>query len=242
MKPLKQEEYHLEIVKDLGREFPTSTSKEKVRYAIFKCTCGNEFKASTKDVRRGSIVGCKKCRSLRLAKKVSKYRTAIENVELGKKICYACKEDKPLSEFSKSKNSNDGVGSRCKVCDNKARKKYYASNQKGRELAYIKSRARYLKATYNMTLAEYDAILVKQNNSCAICNKPLSQQLEEDGAKCGLDCRPRMFAVDHCHATGKNRGLLCNECNRALGFFKDNPEILRTAAQYIDDWAKQHEE
>jgi hypothetical protein len=44
------------------------------------------------------------------------------------------------------------------------------------------------------------------------------------------------LAVDHCHDTGKVRRLLCHNCNRALGLFKDNSDILRKAADYVEEY------
>lgn len=72
----------------------------------------------------------------------------------------------------------------------------------------------------NITLKEYDKLLEKQNGKCAICGT------ETPGG-------PGRFHIDHDHPTGEIRGLLCNNCNRALGLFKDNPEILMVAAQYL---------
>jgi len=46
--------------------------------------------------------------------------------------------------------------------------------------------------------------------------------------------RKKQLDVDHCHTTGEVRGLLCNRCNTGIGQFKDNPNILRSAARYLD--------
>lgn len=83
-----------------------------------------------------------------------------------------------------------------------------------------------LKKMYGITLEQYEEIAVQQNGVCAICKNP-EQALDKDGA-------PRRMPVDHCHKTGKVRALLCTACNRALGLFKDNPEVLRSAAQYVE--------
>lgn len=59
---------------------------------------------------------------------------------------------------------------------------------------------------------------------------------EEQGGKCYLcgASQDRNLAVDHCHSTGKVRKLLCSQCNQALGLFKDNPEVMRKAALYVE--------
>jgi len=71
-----------------------------------------------------------------------------------------------------------------------------------------------------MTLAEYDALFKEQQGCCAICEAPQT----------GLN---KNLAVDHCHSTMVIRGLLCDNCNRALGQFKDNPTILTNAFNYL---------
>lgn len=59
---------------------------------------------------------------------------------------------------------------------------------------------------------------------------------EEQGGKCYLcgSGESRNLAVDHCHSSGNVRRLLCSQCNQALGLFKDNPDVLRKAAEYVE--------
>ena len=77
---------------------------------------------------------------------------------------------------------------------------------------------------YGITPEIFEELKVKQNNSCAICNtNKLSKNRDE------LD-------IDHCHTTNKVRGLLCNSCNRGLGYFKDNPEALLNAIKYLKEF------
>jgi len=68
-------------------------------------------------------------------------------------------------------------------------------------------------------------MILDQNNLCLICKKP------ESGKNNAGDVKP--LSVDHCHATGRVRGLLCNQCNAGLGNFKDNLESLRSAVEYL---------
>lgn len=79
----------------------------------------------------------------------------------------------------------------------------------------------HLKRHYNMTLGQYEEMLVKQDNRCAICGT------HKDNLK-------RILQVDHDHITGEVRELLCNSCNGGLGLFRDNPTLLRLAEQYIN--------
>lgn len=69
---------------------------------------------------------------------------------------------------------------------------------------------------------EYDELFIKQKGCCAICE---THQMD----------LKRSLAVDHCHETGKVRGLLCGECNKALGMFDDNTALLNSAVDYLKD-------
>jgi len=80
-----------------------------------------------------------------------------------------------------------------------------------------KSQRASLLKCYGMSLLEYELRLALQNGVCAICKKKPN----------GLLC------VDHCHVTGKVRGLLCRKCNSALGFYDDDPGLARAGADYL---------
>lgn len=80
-------------------------------------------------------------------------------------------------------------------------------------------REAWLWYTYGITLADYDALLARQNGVCFICQtKPRDQTL----------------AVDHYHPTDFVRGLLCRDCNLGLGNFKDDPRLIRRAIAYLE--------
>ena len=82
----------------------------------------------------------------------------------------------------------------------------------------ISSRADKLSRRYNLSIADYDALLLSQAGVCAICG--------------GKDERQRL-SVDHNHATKSVRGLLCGNCNNGLGRFKDSIELLLAAVNYL---------
>jgi len=73
---------------------------------------------------------------------------------------------------------------------------------------------------YGIDEATYEALLRSQGGVCAICRQPESQ--------------PQPLCVDHDHATGRVRGLLCSACNAGLGHYGDDPNRLRAAATYLD--------
>jgi len=82
-------------------------------------------------------------------------------------------------------------------------------------------RAQHLQRTYGISLDEYQRMLEVQNGHCATCPS------DTPGGR-------GTWHVDHCHSTGKIRGLLCRACNTALGLVKDNPETLRNLASYLE--------
>ena len=78
-----------------------------------------------------------------------------------------------------------------------------------------------VRRQYGITLAEYDQMLRDQDYKCAICGN-------ED------EVEGRRLAIDHCHDSGKIRGLLCGKCNRGLGLFYDNKALLTNAITYLN--------
>lgn len=89
-----------------------------------------------------------------------------------------------------------------------------------------KVRAKNLQKMYGISHEEYEKMWEEQEGLCKICGNPESVKLK------GV---VKLLAVDHCHSSGKVRGLLCNNCNRAIGMLKDDPEILRRAASYLEE-------
>ena len=82
----------------------------------------------------------------------------------------------------------------------------------------------YLQRTYSISLTDYKTMYDTQEGLCAICRTEGFTMANHHKMK---------LAVDHCHTTGKVRGLLCHNCNRALGLFKDNPEAIERAMKYV---------
>ena len=87
-----------------------------------------------------------------------------------------------------------------------------------------------LKRQYGLTMDEYKEMLANQHGVCKICGMPESK-MQRRGSDTKLT--PESLHVDHDHATGKTRGLLCYKCNTALGKFDDNPELFRRAIAYL---------
>jgi hypothetical protein len=175
------------------------------------------------------------------------------------KCCNKCGVRKCPAAFPLRKESSDGRKGECRACvrayqqtwkkRNPARvrglrRKYYSKN---REQIRSRSRERYaldprplrsarakwrqqnpekvriglrksaLKSKYGLTWEKYQTLLRRQNRRCRICSGGLLEP-----------------HVDHDHSSGKVRGLLCHNCNTALGMFKDSARLLRRAAMYIE--------
>lgn len=125
------------------------------------------------------------------------------------KVCSRCKQLKPLTEFYKDARTSNGHKSACIGCY-KHLKNVWPSKTKSREYR--------LRSLYNIEPEQFDALIKQQNYKCKICGEITDQ-----------------LYVDHCHATEKVRGLLCQYCNTLLGLAKENPKILLGAIQYLTE-------
>ncbi len=154
------------------------------------------------------------------------------------KFCRKCNTPKPLDAFGKDSKRKGGVTSACKNCRNKnsykwnkenpdkvkeanklhklTRKEYYSDPE--RKLKY---RNLDLQRRFGVTHTEYENMLKSQNGACAICKK------------FRLNKGKKHMAIDHCHKTGKVRGVLCHICNRGLGMFDDSQDLLTQAIEYL---------
>lgn len=135
---------------------------------------------------------------------------------LQNKVCFSCKETKPVTEFYRSNTRY--YQRECKLC-NKLRKTAWHKTEAGK----LSSTNTKLKARFGITLEDYNKMLEEQKGLCLICDNPLSY----NGHK---------LAVDHDHDTGKIRGLLCKACNFGIGHFKDNINLLAKAINYLEKY------
>jgi hypothetical protein len=162
------------------------------------------------------------------------------------KKCAKCEVEKPLDSYTK--HNRLGYQPRCKPCRSEDQKIYYRNNiekfngykararnetleerqdriQKRKLEAPVKREHAKWKAHIRKTLGiepqDYEKLFSEQNGKCAVCGT------DNPGGN------RKRFCVDHCHTTGKIRGLLCVSCNSGLGYFKDNMELLSNAATYL---------
>jgi hypothetical protein len=121
------------------------------------------------------------------------------------KECSLCKTHKPLSAFNKNAAYKEGHYKHCRSC-------HYE----------VYGRSTHLFRTYGITPDDYNILLEKQQYKCFACTKEHSESKKE-----------RLY-VDHCHTTGRIRGLLCQGCNFAIGAVKDNIETLKNLIKYLE--------
>lgn len=138
------------------------------------------------------------------------------------RLCKKCQSVKPLTDFFHRKRNKDGYATQCKICSTRTHKHKYKTDEAYRKKRIQRTTVSKRKKWYGITEEEFDKLLETQKGCCAICNTLL------DRSRKGL-CP----FLDHSHSTGKVRGILCGECNRGLGFFKDNEMFLFSAIQYL---------
>ncbi len=140
-----------------------------------------------------------------LAWKSNRGRAVLDRDIAGNKLCNGCREWKPEADFSVASAARDGLNYLCRRCQ--------ASNR--------------MKAKYGIDLDHYEDVLASQGGSCAICPRTLTA-----GRRLAIDhdhgCCPGEASCGNCI-----RGLLCPNCNRALGLFQDDSAIMMRAAQYV---------
>jgi ribosomal protein S20 len=160
------------------------------------------------------------------------------------KTCTKCKKELPLDYFAPRDNGRR-LCSWCRNCSKEYKKNYWASikdemkeykkkwYQENQERCKEQCRERYqnadkkhhahvvwknkLKRDFGINEETYFIMLEQQNNVCKICQKSDKRRL----------------CVDHCHKTGRIRGLLCQRCNKCIGQFEDDPELLTRAIEYL---------
>lgn len=144
------------------------------------------------------------------------------------KICTTCKKTKPIEAYAIRNDGKAGTRPRlqCRECMNsksRNRPNYGQWHRNNNERVKNHNRKASLKRYYGITIEDYNKMLKEQVGICKICHTK-----EEENTK-GVLC------VDHCHKTGKIRGLLCSTCNAGLGAFKDNIQLLDNAKQYLQE-------
>ena len=140
------------------------------------------------------------------------------------RVCRRCGESKCQTEFRKT----NGWCIACVREDNRERYHRNKGSDAG-EAHRISARKSWLKKAYGLTLEDYDRMFAGQDGKCAICNDVMFKH----GA---ISSKNNVAHVDHCHDSGRVRGLLCGTCNSALGKFGDKVSVLRSAISYLEKY------
>lgn len=139
------------------------------------------------------------------------------------KNCTGCGESLPLNQFRSRGGSKSHLKkSRCNTCLYKQHKQWSEENIDKISIYREKDKWNLRKRCqrHNISVSEFMSVYNEQDCSCAICKKEIS--IEDS-------------AIDHNHDSGEFRGVLCKTCNRALGMFSDNPDVLMSAFNYLLD-------
>lgn len=196
-----------------------------------KCgTCGESFYAprwKLNDVERNQGAYCsRECKHEALRKYAA--------LPDGQKQCTKCGLVKALEDFPADERTASGKQSACRDCAREASALWREKNPEQYEVLKKTTRTErqklrrfelHLEQAYGLTLVQYQEILARQGGVCAIC-------------KNGHVGRGSQLHVDHCHETGRVRGLLCGNCNTLIGLAKEDQERLYSAARYLQQAAQ----
>jgi len=167
-------------------------------------------------------------------------KTADEKREYSRLYAAERRKDPACRERERASNRKWGAANREKVnakarawrAENKDKVKaynvaWYAERHNRNELSRFNRiayrshrRAHHINKKFGLSTEQYESMVVAQKGQCALCPQ--------------VDLPEKRLAIDHDHKTGKIRALLCDRCNRGIGFFDEEPKRLRAAAEYIE--------
>jgi hypothetical protein len=148
------------------------------------------------------------------------------------KRCARCRAVKPVSCFHFHRRAKDLRHCYCKICNCQLMRLYNATH-KSQLSAYNKlrlvrdplvHRRIQLRLKYGLSISQFEELVKQQRGRCAICLRP--------------ERRNRPLSVDHCHKSKRIRGLLCSNCNTAIGLFHDSVKLITLARDYLKPYTK----
>ena len=197
-------------------------SFEEIQIGLCHCGCGQRTQLAPRNRKE---LGWIKGQPTKYVVGHSKKHRGGPKVPIGKKWCFNCQRVKNVEDFFRHKHAVGGLQGVCKVCSLERRREWNTKNRERVRFHNVKAK---LRRKFGLEIDVYESLCKKQNNLCAICERP------EESFQNG---HVKSLAVDHNHTTGKIRGLLCNNCNRAIGLLGDSIPILEKAISYL----KQHD-
>lgn len=139
--------------------------------------------------------------------------------------CSRCRKYLPLNDFATDARRKRGVDTYCRACRAASKKAWVERNRETvREDVYARS----IKRLYGIGLEEYERMVERQGNLCAICGQPET--------KTNKDGTPRRLQVDHDHLTNQIRDLVCSRCNFLVGNIETSPQVVDDVLAYLERW------
>lgn len=200
------------IGKQFGRLTPVEVIGTKRIHLVYRCVCecGNEVEVLGNSLRSGNTKSCGCIRRPNLVGMENDHGVVVSKVrnQMWEISCKHCGETHVQNQRQLRRNSHSTSCSAYKPPN-----KMFEDRRDG-----------IVRRQYGITLADYNEMSAKQSGKCAICGN-------------GDEVEGRRLAIDHCHNSGKVRGLLCGKCNRGLGLFYDKQELLENAISYLTKYA-----
>jgi hypothetical protein len=189
--------------------------------------CGQTKPISEFRIHTGSgnrIGRCHECvrqdtRDRAAGKVLPSLRASLDNPD-GTRTCRLCNVSKCLDEFTLRDKVKGTRRNECHTCTSRVRAANYAANRERR-------RDGMRRLLYGLKPGQYEEMLNKQGGKCSICREPEASPDRHTG-------RARGLFVDHDHATGRVRGLLCMRCNIGVGQFRDDVDLMKLAIEYLN--------
>lgn len=153
-------------------------------------------------------------------------------------LCTGCDKIKLFKDFSKNINRKNGINGECKSCQKEYRlqhidqAKQYNINYRKNNLLKLKEK----RLSYRMKNTDKIKKSVwanKLRNRYGLTPEVFFRMIENQMSKCAICNNERKLVIDHCHKTGKVRGMLCHKCNWAIGLLSDEIKILENAINYL---------
>lgn len=147
------------------------------------------------------------------------------------KLCRVCSKYKTYSEFYTDNSKTNQLSTRCKACQKQYNRSEHhklldrACYQRNKTVIRERKQKQQYRWTYGLEYCDFLTMQDLQDNKCYICNLPPAK----------TNSKNQVLYVDHDHATGKIRKLLCNKCNFVLGLINEDPELLKKMIKYIEE-------
>jgi len=191
------------------------------------------FHATMSDLMSGE---CRQCRTDYAKENALRRKGKLSVTDFpATKVCKICGLEKTIGDFNIHCGNKDLHRHECRNCQKENQQKHYPlvkdklneTKRGNRVKDRPKNHNLHLKKKFGISLNDYHEMLNKQSGRCAICGTDNPS---------GSGKKIVHFAVDHDHNTGKNRSLLCINCNQGIGHFFDSPTLLRQAAEYLESF------